>query len=702
MGYSDQPHSRPYPECAIQTVFNERENFLVIGLTGKIGSGCSSTCEILQKEVDQLGFDCLAPKHGQKDYQFKNKQRQDRIIQNFALAGHWKPFNVIKVRDIITSFGLEQFGRFLAIIQQLSNEDYHFMESLKDKIKNKYQKYASEQLNHTDYDFFRQYYEFDDIIKLNKDTWDILTSSHHTALPDKIKYHHFFYLTTVMPVVSNIIRDILIQHNSFLYTRVYQNVGNIIRTYGELPKTKNKKKMFVTDAMYSIAKRINYLIKVYRYSNNFKEPNNTETEIAIHPPSPVRIVIDSIKNLFEAIYLRDRYSAFYLIAVSADENKRRSYLYNKGFDVDKRKDEFESIELCERPSKTKNKYKQYKNDQKNNSIAKTIPAFFEEIGNVKDGKYYNQIWADAYQNNSYSFNLQDVEACIQNADIFINNSKTKQDLMQTVVRYICLMMHPGLVTPTDDERCMQIAQTAKLNSGCISRQVGAVVCDKNHHILSIGWNMPSAIAPTEIIPCIYRSYIDLLSSDDSFAYSKFELNNPDYRLFLKSKIKWDYEKLDGLPATFCFKDLYCRYTDNKNQVHTRAQHGEEIALESCNMGQTEGGTLYTTSCSCELCAKKALHYGIRRIVYVEPYPGITEDHVLCFESIELQEANEQIKVELFTGACHRAYIQLYTPVLPLKDELALRGVMVYSKSTDNKKVENNDQTHHSTPHNGAH
>ena len=76
--------------------------------------------------------------------------------------------------------------------------------------------------------------------------------------------------------------------------------------------------------------------------------------------------------------------------------------------------------------------------------------------------------------------------------------------------------------------------------------------------------------------------------------------------------------------------------------------------------------------------------------------------MLGFESIELQEANEQIKVELFTGACHRAYIQLYTPVLPLKDELALRGVMVYSKSTDNKKVENNDQTHHSTPHNGAH
>lgn len=39
-------------------------------------------------------------------------------------------------------------------------------------------------------------------------------------------------------------------------------------------------------------------------------------------------MIDSIKNAFEATYLRQRYSSFYLFAISADENIRRNRLMN--------------------------------------------------------------------------------------------------------------------------------------------------------------------------------------------------------------------------------------------------------------------------------------------------------------------------------------------------------------------------------------
>ena len=50
------------------------------------------------------------------------------------------------------------------------------------------------------------------------------------------------------------------------------------------------------------------------------------------------------------------------------------------------------------------------------------------------------------------------------------------------------MHHPGLVTPSNEERVMQIAHTAKHSSGCISRQVGAAITDENFSIKSIGWN----------------------------------------------------------------------------------------------------------------------------------------------------------------------------------------------------------------------
>ena len=54
-------------------------------------------------------------------------------------------------------------------------------------------------------------------------------------------------------------------------------------------------------------------------------------------------------------------------------------------------------------------------------------------------------------------------------DIHINNPKESDQeklykLSEQLVKYITLMKHPGLITPSAIERCMQIAYNAKLNS----------------------------------------------------------------------------------------------------------------------------------------------------------------------------------------------------------------------------------------------
>jgi hypothetical protein len=92
-------------------------------------------------------------------------------------------------------------------------------------------------------------------------------------------------------------------------------------------------------------------------------------------------------------------------------------------------------------------------------------------------------------------------------------------------------MHPGLVNPSHIERCMQIAHNVKLNSGCLSRQVGAVVTDDNYSIKSVGWNH----TPEGQIPCNLRNLESLLQNDDKEAFSDFELNNQRFRTFLKEK-----------------------------------------------------------------------------------------------------------------------------------------------------------------------
>jgi deoxycytidylate deaminase len=109
---------------------------------------------------------------------------------------------------------------------------------------------------------------------------------------------------------------------------------------------------------------------------------------------------------------------------------------------------------------------------------------------------------------------------------------------------------------------------------------------------------------------------------------------------------------------------------DKNQVHTRSLHAEENAfLQAAKRGSTGigGGVLYTTASPCELCSKKAYQLGIKDIVYVDPYPGISTTHIL-----RSGNAESRPQLRLFSGSVGSAYHRLYEPLLSIKDELDAR------------------------------
>lgn len=221
---------------------------------------------------------------------------------------------------------------------------------------------------------------------------------------------------------------------------------------------------------------------------------------------------------------------------------------------------------------------------------------------VKAAKLYAEI----------PFILQNVEGCLRDADIFINNETDNERLIllkKKLLRYVSLIMNPGLVLPTPIERGMQIAYTAKLNSGCISRQVGAAITDDQYHLLSVGWNQQ----PEMQLPCLYRDLCSLYYQWAPDAYSDFELDNQNT---LQKNIQDPVTKLLSLPEcplklqgkmpAYCFKDLYNSITGVKNQVHPRSLHAEETAFLNLGQHSAKGGNLFTTSSPCELCAKKAM------------------------------------------------------------------------------------------------
>lgn len=382
-----------------------------------------------------------------------------------------------------------------------------------------------------------------------------------------------------------------------------QSWGNNIRKYNsiiQLSESDNK-------APSCLARKINQIIKAFRV---YDKIHNRRT----------LIVIDALRNPFEVLYFRERYSAFYLMAVHTEEKVRRDALYKKGFRIDE----------------------------------------IENLDKVESGK----------PNFNTSYEKIDIDKCIELADIHLAHDGTdkdhNRDMVNQIFTYVALIFHPGLIPPSPLERCMQIAYTAKLNSGCLSRQVGAAVTNEYFSVQSIGWN---TVAEGQT-PCSLRNLYDLFKDEDDGAFSDFERFNEEFDKEKKLLIQ-AYEpvktKLNGLNLSYCFKDVYTSSKEKQrnNQVHTRSLHAEENAfLQLAKYGTQgiKGGKLFTTASCCELCSKKAYQLGITEIYYIDTYPGISRSHIL-------ESGINRPKMLLFNGAIGRAYVNLYTPFLPLKDEI---------------------------------
>lgn len=713
----------------VNGVFAQKEKYLIIGLTGKVGAGCSTIAEIFQRTLEQMSLSYNQPGlDGLKN----DKEREYRVLQRF-FKWHQKPFHLIKVRDVILSFILEDEKSWNQFLQDAEAKK----KGLKDKLTKEIDNWdkSIENINKPEGDRFER----------NQKCWG--------RISEKEAEFRFRYVKEYLPRLGKRIHDILEDQ----YTELFQDYGNRLRFFGTITSEKFEKAVdekakcaesrkgyferrqpldaeyfkqeTQTNTMYSIAERINRFIKALEYPQSLNDKH------------PVAVVIDSIKNIYESNYLKDRYTAYYLISASRDEQLRMQQLRRKKLSYSQERLNF--IDLNERPNYARKKLRGFARqcslaygdilaekkfeDVKacindiaagdedavlGRIVAETEPyqdelkeflntiqkdgnpglEFFHEAGISKAlHAYYCYILKDLlrvylYLSGLYSFYLQDVENCIQNADIFLtNNERTeeKQRLCQNVVRYLSLMMHPGLVPPTPVERCMQIAYTAKVNSGCISRQVGAVVTDAEYQILSLSWND----VPCGQTPCILRNLIDVSRGIDPIAYSDYECS--EYSEFKEFTKQYRFEqkevelRLGGLPVCFCFKDLNGALLGERNPMESRAMHGEEKALLLCDQRRARGGYLFTTSSPCIMCAKNAKEHQIKKIYYIEPYPGISQSHVCNSGS-----PDNRAQYELFEGAIGRAYTQLYTPIIPYKDELEMRGVPAQFQQDVEKKSQN--------------
>lgn len=84
---------------ALTTVFKESSDFLVIGFTGRTGSGCSTCAKILTDPRLNLP-------EASKSHYSGNEQRKFRIIKKY-IENYWQPFKWLRVTSVITRYMLE-------------------------------------------------------------------------------------------------------------------------------------------------------------------------------------------------------------------------------------------------------------------------------------------------------------------------------------------------------------------------------------------------------------------------------------------------------------------------------------------------------------------------------------------------------------------------------------------------------------------
>ena len=560
---------------AIDEIFTQRENFIIIGLTGRSGSGCSTAADILSKRVDELAI--VEPSLGKNA---TNADRKDYILNRFAKK-HWQPFFVIQARDIITSFILECSPEETDELLK-KNGVPTGIKGIEDEYKKHYE--------------------------LNKCLDDVILRTFENVDEDKV----YEYLKGHLPVFTQKFKNYIDENSDKQFIPIYQQIGDNIRKNGiALPNDDVN-----VEHIYAIAYRINLIIKVLRKRNKRLREKERYKFLKDY------FVIDAFRNPFEVLFFQERYSAFYLMSINTPDEDRIDRLRQK-FDLS--------------------------------------PSKIEEI----DDKEYPK---DNPLKNISSFISQNIASCIQHSDIHINNpgefkNQNFNRLLNQLIRFVCLIQHPGIVTPTRHEKLMQIAFTAKLNSGCLSRQVGAVVTNEHRAIKAIGWNS----SPDEQVPCILRDVSLLLANKDKDAYSCYERSDIRFREIAREYCDAlpDEKTREGLNTPYCFKDLQNKKENSKNQVHNRALHAEENAFLQLAKFGSEGirrGMLYTTASPCESCARKAYHLGISTIIFIDPYPGISIEHVI-------KSGSRKIDLILFSGAIGRAYHQMYAPIIQMKDEL---------------------------------
>lgn len=254
---------------------------------------------------------------------------------------------------------------------------------------------------------------------------------------------------------------------------------------------------------------------------------------------------------------------------------------------------------------------------------------------------------------------QEVRKTFPLSDFFINTTNcSTPDLTAKLRRVIELVTKSRIVTPTKAETAMYNAYAVSLNSGCLSRQVGAAVTDSEYNVLGTGWND---------VPRFGGG----LYTEDS---------KPDRRCMHESGGKCfnDFEKqlitdeivgaVISVSETFKAKEAELRAKIRASRVSdllefSRAVHAEMMAIINAGTAgdghRMRGGKVFVTTYPCHSCARHIVAAGISEVYYIEPYRKSLARKLHGDTIAEEGNTPGRVKIVPYEGVGPAKYVELF-------------------------------------------
>lgn len=241
---------------------------------------------------------------------------------------------------------------------------------------------------------------------------------------------------------------------------------------------------------------------------------------------------------------------------------------------------------------------------------------------------------------------------------------TNGQIHSKLLRFLNLIFHTNIVSPTLEENAMYSAASAARNSACLSRQVGAAVTSKTGELLSVGWN-------------------DVPNSGGGL-YGKPQLisgtMNPDQRCHAQTGAKCHNDLEKNSIAEKVIESLIEKaIIDSKNKTRailsimqdtrvkdliefSRAVHAEMHAILGASRVAGDrilNGKIFITTYPCHSCARHVVAAGISEVYYIEPYRKSLATRLHSDSLTEATESTGFVKLLQFDGVAPRRFIDLF-------------------------------------------